>query len=381
MNNMTLNFFLLLFSAQTVLAGGAVQFKEACTPGSSITIGAVGDFLIHDPLQKKAYRQGSFRNIWKDFENYTQDADIMYGNLEVPTARGLDKNLVQQADPGLVFDNKVHTSFPAFNVHPTLLKDIIASGFDIVSTANNHALDRGTSGVGKTIDELEQAGLPFVGTRRLNENREPYTLVDAKGFRTAWVACSFIMNQKDPNDVVYECEKDSRKILKTISDLKSQVDAVIVTPHWGNEDQQQVAEYQKRYAKAFLDAGALMVLGAHPHVLQPMEKYLTHDGRETFVIYSMANFVSFQPRILQKSSIVLFVGLTKTSDGRTIINGVKYVPTYMVSNTGNLMQVALKPVSTAAQYGHNAEQVIYSVLPQENSLPYGENIITNPECN
>lgn len=366
--------------SQNALAEG-IQFKNACVQGQSITIGAVGDFLIHDPLQKKAEKQGTFRKIWKDFDQYTQSADIMYGNLEVPTARGLDKNLVQREDPGLVFDRLVHTSYPAFNVHPTLLKDIKESGFDIVSTANNHALDRGTTGVAKTIAELEQAGLPFTGTRRKDQNTDWYSIVDSQGIRTAWLACSFIMNRKDTDDVVLECEKDAKLIAKTIADLKSQVDAIIVTPHWGNEDQQQVAAYQKQYGRYFLDAGATMILGSHPHVLQPMEKYLTKDGRETFIIYSLANFVSFQGDLVKRASVMLFVGLTKASDGNTYINGVKFIPTYMLNNTGSFMDVALKSVEFGLSKGHDMDQYIYSVLPRENSVKYGEEINTNSECN
>ena len=364
--------------SQISLAQTALQFKEACTPGRQITIGAVGDFLIHDPLQKKAQKNKTFKNQWREVQNYLTGADIMYGNLEVPTARGVDLEQNVHPDPGLVFDKKIYTSFPKFNVHPTLLQDIKDSGFDIISTANNHALDRGAIGIDYTIRELEQVGLTFTGTHAPNSRRALSEIVDSNGIRTAWISCTLVENIRDRNNLVNLCKRDQAAIIQEIQRLKDQVDAVIVTPHWGAEDTPRILPEQKEFARRFLDAGALAILGAHPHVIQPMEKYLTRDGRETFIIYSLANFISYQPRIPNKTSIVLFLGLTKTDDGRTIINGVRYLPTFMRSNTGNLHHTEIKAITPT--WGQEGLEYLNQVLPIENAIEYGQEVITNSEC-
>lgn len=362
---------------------GQVLFNESCEPGQKVIVGAVGDFLMHQPLQMKGYRQRDFRHQWSAFQKYVEGVDIMYGNLETPTAPGLTQSLKRQTDPGMVFDKNVYTSYPMFNVHPQLLTNIKESGFDIVSTANNHALDRSYEGVEMTIDELERVGLPFTGTRKRGEtDRQWYTIVDRKGVRTAWIACAAVHNIRDKEGVVLDCQKDKSVILGLIDHLKqNQVDAIFITPHWGNEDQSRPNAQQVELGKAFLERGALAVLGAHPHVLQPMEKYVTKDGRETFIIYSLANFISFQPRTPNKTTIVLLLGLTKTEDGRTIVNGVRYVPAYMMSRTGNLMDVEVKPIRPQeSSFGAEGLAYIKEVLPDGNSLAYGEKVVTDPNC-
>lgn len=360
-----------------------VVFSNTCSGVSHVTIGAVGDFLMHDPLQKKAARQKTFAHQWKRFHRYTNGVDIMYGNLETPTAPGITRDQREIADPGLVWDNEVYTSYQWFNVHPKLVEDIKATGFDVVSTANNHALDRGAIGVDRTIDELERVGLPFTGTRRSGEKRDWHTVIEKNGFKTAWLACTFILNSDylkkgDREGQVLNC--NNRAILGLIKNLAANNDAVIITPHWGHENHDAPAAYQVRAAKMFLDAGASMILGAHPHSLQPMEKYTTPDGRETFVIYSLANFISFQPAMKNKATVMLFVGLSKDKRGQTFINGVRFIPAFMRNRTGNLMDVELLPIEDGKPHGQEGIGHILSILPRENMMRFGEDPITNPEC-
>lgn len=369
--------------AQAQVSNAPIKFSDTCSGVSHITIGAVGDFLMHDPLQKKAARQKNFANQWRRFHRYTNSADIMYGNLETPTAPGITRDQREVADPGLVWDNEVYTSYQWFNVHPKLIDDMKATGFDVVSTANNHALDRGAIGVTKTVDELERAGLPFTGTRRSGEKRQWHTVIEKNGFKTAWLACTFILNSDflkkgDREGQVLNC--NNKQILGLIKSLASENDAVIVTPHWGHENHDAPAAYQIKAAKMFLNAGAALVLGAHPHTLQPMEKHVTPDGRETFVIYSLANFISFQPAMKNKATVMLFVGLSKDQSGQTFINGVRFIPAFMLNRTGNLMDVEVLPIEDGKPHGQEGLDHILKILPKENLMKYGEAIVTNPEC-
>lgn len=116
--------------------------------------------------------------------------------------------------------------------------------------------------------------------------------------------------------------------------LKNKADAIIISPHWGVQYSQQPTNSQTHFAKQLLDAGALAVIGSHPHCLQPMRKYMTKDGRETFIAYSLGNFVSFQGTPKNRATVILYLTLKKTHRG-TVIDKMEYVPAYMNNRSGN----------------------------------------------
>src|SRR5690606_34246744 len=126
---------------------------------------------------------------------------------------------------------------PLFNASPQLALELMQSGFDVISTANNHALDRGSIGVDLTIETLKEVGIKFTGTRHSEEAEAPwYTIVDKRGWRIAFLACTFSTNGlPDRAKQVLDCFKDTDVILKTVNTLsqRNNIDAVIVTPHWG----------------------------------------------------------------------------------------------------------------------------------------------------
>jgi len=358
-------------------ATGPLEFRDACRAGTSITIAAVGDVLLHSPLQRQAYSAADgHHSLWKSVEPLLEGADLTYGNLEGPCAEGLTTG-GEARDPGKVFDNRVYSSYPQFNYHPSLIGALKNSGFDVVSTANNHALDRRGAGADRTIANLERDGLAFTGTRRTTDRDGSFfTITEAKGIRVAWVACTFSTNGiPDTRDQVLHCYdgrgNPNAELLSTIRSLKQRpnVDAIIVTPHWGVEYKHSPERQEKNLAHAMLDAGALAVFGGHPHVVQPWEKYTTDDGRETFVIYSLGNFVSGQNGLAKRSSLVLFAGLTKGTDGKVTINGVRHLP----------VQMSPSPWSAVPATGESLA-LTTRILGQWQRLSPGEDVVTNPQC-
>lgn len=355
-------------------ATGPLEFANKCKAGTQITIAAVGDVLLHGPLQKQAYAaRDAHHSLWKNVEPLLSRADLTYGNLEGPCADGITPGGTAP-DPGKVFDQKVYSSYPQFNYHPSLIDSLKESGFDYVSTANNHAMDRRGRGVDRTIDNLRTKGLAFAGTKK-SDDSDPhwFALSEAKGVRIAWVACTFSTNGiPDPNNQVLSCYEDKSTVLSTIRSLKARpdVDAVIVTPHWGIEYMHTPAAQEKNLAKEMLDAGALAILGGHPHVVQPWEKHVTPDGRETFVIYSLGNFVSGQNGMAKRSSLILYVGLTKGSDGKVTINGVRHMPLTMQSS----------PTWTATHATGDSLALTNQLLGEWNRLLPNEELVTNPGC-
>ena len=124
------------------------------------------------------------------------------------------------------------------------------------------------------------------------------------------------------------CDRDDGDLRKTIARLKDKVDAVVVFPHWGKEYEHVPREKDVERAHAWLEAGASAVIGSHPHVLQPWERFVTKDGRETFIVYSLGNFASHQPQLERRSSTILYLGITKGPEG-TWVNGVRHLPTHV----------------------------------------------------
>lgn len=366
-------------SAQTAApaATGPIQFAGACREGTSITIAAVGDVLLHSPLQRQAYASSQgHHSLWNQVEPLLARADITYGNLEGPCADGYTTS-GHRADPGKTFDGVVYSSYPQFNYHPSLIDALVDTGFDVVSTANNHAMDRRSAGEDRTIDNLRSRGLPFTGTRKTTEpDADWFSVVESKGVRVAFLACTFSTNGiPDSHHQVLDCFADKTTLLSTITALsrRSDVDAVVVTPHWGVEYEHTPRSTEKNLAHAMLDAGALVVLGNHPHVTQPMEKHLTPDGRETFAIMSMGNFVSGQSTVDQRSSQILYLGLTKGADGKTTLNGVRHLPLTMHRSPSWTV--------VPAERGDSASLALTTKLLGEwNRIGENEELVTNPSC-
>jgi poly-gamma-glutamate capsule biosynthesis protein CapA/YwtB (metallophosphatase superfamily) len=337
--------FIYVFSFKAYTAGKII-FNQAPHTGQTITIAAVGDILLHIPLQATGLKN-NFESLWEVALPILQSVDIAYANLEGPVND----------------NNHIGTGFPLFSYPASLVTALKKSGFTIISTANNHILDRFSQGIDNTIHALDNAGIAHSGatTRNLINSSSVY-IMEKKGIRIAWIACTEHTNGiADVYQQVLYCYKNKDKILQTINQLKEKVDAIIVMPHWGEEYQIFPNNRQIQFAHQVLNAGATIILGSHPHVLQSAEKFITTDGRETFVIYSLGNFVSFQGSLKNRTSIILLLGLTKTAEG-TFINGMEFVPIYM-QNRGESRNIQLIRVN---EKNATQLQIISRVIPLEN---------------
>lgn len=303
-----------------------------------ITLSFVGDILVHQALYR-AVVAGSqhFSQIWRKTDGLINKADVSVGNLEGPAALGVDRQGRDRGDIGFVYDGEVYsgTNF-LFNYHPRILSDLKKSGYDLLTVANNHVLDRHSLGIDKTIMAARQLNLPVVGVRHSQErNGQFYQILEVKNMRIAFVGCTEMTNgNPDSKDQVLFCYKNSKRILTLIQEISSrpEVDALVVLPHWGREYSPAPEAQQKAFAKQYLEAGASIVMGSHPHVLQPWQKYVTKDGRETLIGYSLGNFVAGQSGLARKTGVVTYVGLSKEGSQKAKIFGVGYTPTYREGN-------------------------------------------------
>jgi len=300
---------------------------SACVGSTRVRIAAVGDVLLHRPLQRRGYSAtDGFKGIWRAAEPIFRAADIAYANLEGPVAPGITRGFNQTADPGPVFDNRVYTSYPMFNYHPRVIGDLKAMGVTLVSTANNHAMDRGSRGADLTIQALKQQGMPFMGTIPAGAPRNFVTFTKTKLGPIAWIACSFSTNGiSDTKKQVLHCYKDRAELLGLISAAaaRSDIAGVIVTPHWGYEYQHSPNGNQKALARDMVAAGATAVIGTHPHVVQPWEFPKRADGSQALVIYSTGNFVSGQVRLPRRTGALAWVELCRPPPSRDLARAMK----------------------------------------------------------
>lgn len=305
---------------------------------SKVKISFTGDLLVHQDLYKEVINRNKqdFSVLWNKVAPLLAQADFSQVNLEGPAALGIDNKLKDRGDIGFVYDGEVYsgTNF-LFNYHPQIIDAIKNTGFDLISSSNNHTLDRGSIGVDKTIDALNYKKFPFVGIRKKGSADPLYTITDIKNFKVAWIACSEMLNGfKDKFSQTLLCYDQATVITDMIKKIKSDklADIVIVLPHWGVEYAHDPATAQKKHAQLFADAGADAIIGSHPHVLQPAEKLTTKDKREVFVVYSLGNFLAYQKDIDRKTSAIVYLEFSKkaepsTGTSSTWISNYSYQPT------------------------------------------------------
>lgn len=286
-----LKYSVLLICACLAVAGFACRkaepVKQQPQPAKfdELVIAAVGDIMmsasIQDAVIRNDYDYGIvFSEIRRDMA-----ADIVFGNLETP---------VDHAAPV--------SGYPQFNARPELLSAIKQAGFNVLSVANNHMLDSGPEGLVRTLDNLDSADLHAVGAGRSRAEAEQILSVRVKNITTAFLAYTYgtnrggaatrngpavnILRPGDDHDLALAAEHIRR--VREASDL------VILSLHWGNEYETEPTEKQRRTAEALIEAGADVILGHHPHVIQPIEAYTAQDGRQGLIVYSLGNFTSSQ---------------------------------------------------------------------------------------
>ncbi len=304
----------------------------ALLPGQTLIIAAVGDIIPHDTIQQNVVvHPDRFGHLWWPLLPILTGADITYGNLETPLALGVLGSGLIVAGDRQTYDGHVFTGYPTFNAPPALATALKAAGFAVVSTANNHAMDRHSIGVDRTIAVLRNAGIGLTGTRpaAAGPGWRWETVVERKGMRVAWLACTYGSNvSPDDHPQVLNCFTDRSVVMRTLRDLAARptVDVVVFTPHFGDEYIGAPNAAQRSLAREAAEAGANIVIGNHPHVPQPWELYTTADGRGVPIAYSLGNFVSNQKPLKTRASVVLLFAVSRDTSGRARVHGAGYLP-------------------------------------------------------
>lgn len=308
-------------------------------PNIVSTLAVCGDAMSHMPQTRDAYDSQAgaydYKPMIRFAKPWIEQADYAVVNLETTFAGGPD-----------------YSGFPAFNTPDALGDALKDAGFDLVSTANNHCLDRGYDGMVRTLDVLDNLGLAHVGTYRSAVERAAQNgvhVADVGGIKVAFLSYTYGTNgiplSKSHPDTVnllhtdYMSEAQVLDTARIADDLAAaealSPDLIAVIVHWGVEYQTTQNEHQEEIADFLFDHGADVILGSHPHVLQPMETRTLTDRDGTthtgFVCWSLGNFISSQNDEYTDTTVVLNLELTKNPNtGATDVTKVGYVPLYML---------------------------------------------------
>ena len=297
---------------------------------TTISMAVVGDIMCHGPNYKDAFNASTktydFSTFFPQIKSYISNADIAVGNLETTFAGG----------------NKAYSGYPTFNSPPQLAKDVQDLGIDVLTTSNNHSMDSGYNGLINTINTLDNLGISHTGTFKSEEDKNKILIKDVNGVKIAFLSYTYGTNgisiPKGKEYCINLIDKDLIK--KQLESAKAQnPDVICVSMHWGIEYKLQPNTEQKDLADYLFENGADIILGSHPHVLEPMEKRTVtlSDGtkKDGFVIYSLGNFISAQKDKYTKDSIILNLKITKHSQGNINIDSYDYTPIYMQDNGAN----------------------------------------------
>ncbi len=296
---------------------------------TNIKMAVIGDIMCHNSQYKDAYNSNintyDFSYVFSDIAEYISSVDISIGNLET-TFAGKEKG---------------YSNYPRFNTPEQLAMNLKDIGIDVVSTANNHCMDTNYTGLVSTLKYLDKAGIAHTGTNETAEKQNEILIKDVNGIKIAFLSFTYGTNgipiPIDKKFAVNLIEEDL--ILKQLNLAKAQnPDLICVSMHWGIEYQLKQNKEQERLKDLLFNNGADIILGCHPHVLQPMEKQTVtlDDGttKDCFVIYSLGNFMSGQTKENTRSSVILNIDLTKNGENdKTIINNVEYIPIYMYKSS------------------------------------------------
>mgnify|MGYP002722641068 FL=1 len=272
---------------------------------STVTIRSVGDILVHSDVYTTARTDTGFdfTRMFDPVRQYMADADITTANMEVPVA-------------GEAFGL---SGYPQFNSPPEIIDALKNSGVDIVNNATNHSMDRGGEGVIASTGHMRDRGMLYAGSFSSATDAATPRIIEANGITVGFLGSTYGTNGLPVEEEHFASLIDDN-LTDRITTLDSEVDVTVVMLHMGDEYAPLQNEFQEETAAAALEAGADLVLGGHPHVVEPF------DGP---VWYSHGNFLHGQ---LEEPTKIGGIGeFTFTERGDEVsFTGARFMPTYTV---------------------------------------------------
>lgn len=329
------------------------------TVTSTVTIRSAGDVLIHIPIYQSAKRSDgsyNFDHLFTYSEDIISGCDYFVANLET-TLGGTD--------------GRSYSGFPRFNSPDSIIDALKGAGVDCLLTANNHSYDTNGPGVLRTIEKIEEADLDYTGSRK-NTDGAKYLVKTIGGIKFGLACYTYETpsseGRKSLNGILVDTA--TAPLINSFNPAKPQsfydelganigkmkkkgADIIAVYIHWGEEYQLTQNAKQQEIAQELCDMGVDVIIGGHPHVVQPMDLLTSTDGKhKTVCVYSLGNFVSNQRRNLMglktghtEDGLIFEMTFSKYSDGTVYFDSVDAIPTWVhLYNEGGKKVHAITPL-------------------------------------
>ena len=288
---------------------------EEPTP-DTLTLMFIGDVMSHMPQVDAARLPDGtydYAPCYRFLAPYIASADICIANMEVPLA------------------GAPYSGYPQFSCPDAMMSQLFDAGVDVFLTANNHTCDKGAKGIRRTIQVMDSLGIPHVGTYLDStdfQQRNPL-MVERDGFRVAVLNYTYGTNGiPAPNPFIVNM-LDSAAIARDIARARElKADYIVVMPHWGIEYERKQNKGQKGYANYMYECGADMVIGGHPHVVQPitLENKNEYGVAQRVTAYSLGNFVSNQRKRYTDGGIIVKCEIVRDTNGTVRVTDYEYLP-------------------------------------------------------
>jgi poly-gamma-glutamate synthesis protein (capsule biosynthesis protein) len=353
---------------------------EEVIPDTYATVLSIGDIMCHSHQLEGARTSDGydFSAFFKELSPYFQKFDLCVGNLEL-TFGGTEAGSFR--------------GYPSFNTPDQLADTIKSSGINLLMTANNHSYDTGLKGLTRTARILKEKQIEYTGTREL-ENEPKYIIKEINNIKIGIANFSYETKGDDATRKYLNggaISKDANGLINTFSyqridsfytEAGSIIDAmkndgaefISFYMHWGEEYQLTANTWQKSIAQKLSNMGVNMIVGGHPHVVQPMELIHSEDSQNTTIcIYSLGNAVSNQRRELMKNSspkghtedgVMFSYKLKKSGDGKVSVVDVDIIPTWVYKYNQNGYKYTVYPIedlqTATAKYSSLASKLTES---------------------
>ena len=334
------------------------EATQPLEPVASATVGVQGDLLMHKPVITACTTEDGgydFASIFRYVAEYTASYDYSVANLET-TLGG---------------DNYPYQGYPDFNCPDEIAEAAKDAGIDMLLTANNHCSDTTTEGVLRTVKRVREMGLTPLGTQ-LSDEEPKYAVVDMNGIQVGMAAYTYATSEVNGRPslnyepevaqvglVNYFVETNLDAFYSEVQSLLSQMqedgaEATMLYLHWGTEYSLQADAAQRMIAQKLCDLGFDVIVGGHPHVVQPVDLLTStvDESHKTVVIYSLGNAVSNQrngyisaaPPYYTEDGILFTVTFEKYSDGTVYLQSVEALPTWVNMRTDGAKQYNILPL-------------------------------------
>lgn len=344
----------------TPTSESTVAPTPTATPVPEISIIMVGDILLHKPIENSCHLDDDsydFSCIFSETYGEISKADLALVNEEV---------IIGGEELGV-------SGYPSFNAPYALADNLVAAGFDVILHATNHSLDKGKKGVINCLNywDTNYPEIAVLGLHNSKEDQQTLYYYEQDGIKIAILNYTYGTNGIPlPEDMPYAVDLlDKDKIISDLTEAEQNADFTIVCPHWGTEYSLSYTKAQEQWTKLFVSNGADLIIGTHPHVIEPIEWYEDQDtNNRALVYYSIGNFINWTSGTGAGTSNRMVGGMAHITIGFDEANNVvikDYGVTALVSHLEN------SPLGVTTYFLHDYSEEMASknaIISQDSSF-------------